>query len=96
MEFGNKDEGQEKIDSEASTLSNIYDLETEVYSAIKLDLLQVMAQLLKVEKTKFQGKSRSTVTKLLSKQISEQLDELETDQTKSEYLKSLTDEFHKL
>ena len=38
----------------------------------------------------------STVTKLLSKQVSEWLDELDTDQTKFEYLKSLTDEFHKL
>ena len=38
----------------------------------------------------------STVAKLLSKQISEQLDELETNQTNFEYLKSLTDEFHKL
>ena len=55
-----------------------------------------MAQLLKVEETKFQGKSRSTVAKLPSKQVSEQLDELQTDQTKIEYLKSLIDEFHKL
>ena len=55
-----------------------------------------MAQLLKIEKTKFQGKSRSTVAKLLSKQVSEQLDELETDQIKFEYLKSLIDECHKL
>ena len=55
-----------------------------------------MAQLLKVEKTKFQGKSRSTVAQLLSKQVSGELDELETDQTKFEYLKSLIDEFHKL
>ena len=44
-----------------------------------------MAQLLKVEKAKFQEKSRSTVAKLLSKQVSEQLDELETDQTKFDY-----------
>ena len=86
------------MDSEASTTSNIDDLESEVHSAIfrsKLDLLQDMAQLLKVEKPKFQGKSRSTVAKLLSKQVSEQLDELETDQTKFEYLKTLIDEFHK-
>ena len=63
-----------KMDSEASTTSNIDDLESEVHSAIfrsKLDLLQDMAQLLKVEKAKFQGKSRSTVAKLLSKQVSE-------------------------
>ena len=87
------------MDSEASATSNIDDLESEVHSAIfrsKLDLLQDMAQLLKVEKAKFQGKSRSTVAKLLSKQVSEQLDELETDQTKFEYLKTLIDEFHKL
>ena len=87
------------MDSEASTPSNIDDLESEVHSAIfrsKLDLLQDMAQLLKVEKTKLQGKSRSTVAKFLSKQVSEHLDELETDQTKFEYLKSLIDEFHKL
>ena len=43
-----------------------------------------------------QGKSRTTVAKLLSKQVSEHLDELETDQAKFEYLKTLTDEFHKL
>ena len=49
-----------------------------------------------MKKTKFQRKSRSTVAKLLSKQVSEQLDELETDQTKFEYLKFLIDEFHKL
>ena len=55
-----------------------------------------MAQLLEVEKTTFQGKSRSTVATLLSKQVSEQLDELETDQTKFECLKSLIDEFYKL
>ena len=55
-----------------------------------------MAQLLKVEKAKFQGKSRSAVAKLLSKQVSEQLDELESDQTKFEYSKTLIDEFHKL
>ena len=87
------------MDSEASTLSNIDDLESELHDAFfrsKFDLLQDMAQLLKVEKTNFQGKSRSMVAKLLSKQVSEQLDELETDQTKSEYLKSLIDEFHKL
>ena len=87
------------MDSEASTTSNIDDLESEVHSAIfrsKLDLLQDMAQLLKVEKAKFQGKSRSTVAKLLRKQVSEQLDELETDQTKFEYLKTLIDEFRKL
>ena len=88
-----------RMDSEASTTSNIDDPESEVHSAIfrsKLDLLQDMAQLLKVEKTKFQGKSRSTVAKLLSKQVSEQLDELEPDQTKFECLKTLIDEFHKL
>ena len=87
------------MDSEASTTSNIDDLESEVHSAIfrsKLDLLQDMAKLLKVEKAKFQGKSRSTVAKLLSKQVSEQLHDFETDQTKSEYLKTLIDEFHKL
>ena len=87
------------MNSELSTPSNIDDLESEVHSAIfrsKLDLLQDMAQLLKVEKTKFQGKSRSTIAKLLSKQVCEQLDELETDQTEFEYLKSLIDEFHKL
>ena len=87
------------MDSEASTTSNIDDLETEVHSAIfrsKLDLLQDMVQLLKVEKTKFQGKSRSMVAKLLSKQVSEQLDELETEQTKIGYLKTRIDEFHKL
>ena len=86
------------MDSEASTPSNIDDLESEIHSAIfrsKLDLLQDMAQLSKVEKkTKFQGNSRSAVAKLLSKQVSEQLDELETDQTKFEYLKSVIDEFH--
>ena len=55
-----------------------------------------MAQLLQVEKkNKVSRKSRSKVAKLLSKQVSEQ-DELETDQTKFEYLKSLIDEFHKL
>ena len=67
------------MDNEVSTTSNIDDLESEVHSAIfrsKLDLLQDMAQLLKVEKAKFQGKSRSTVAKLLSEQVSEQLDEL--------------------
>ena len=101
MKLSNSQQGRRpgKMDSEASTPSNIDDLESEVHSAIfrpKLDLLQDMAQLLKVEKTKFQGKSRSTVAKLLSKQVSEQLDELETDQTKLEYLKSLIDEFHKL
>ena len=82
------------MDSEASIPSNIDDLESEVHSAIfrsKRDFFQDMAQLLKVEKTKFQGKSGSTVAKLLSKQVSEQLDELETDQTKFEYLKTLTD-----
>ena len=87
------------MDSEASTTSNLDDLESEVHSAIfrsKLDLLQDMAQLLKVEKAKFQGKSRSTVVKLLSKHISEQLPKLETDQTKFEYLKTLIYEFHKL
>ena len=88
------------MDSEASTTSNIDDLESKVHSAIfryKLDLLKYMAQLLKVEKTKCQGKCRPTVAKLLSKQlVSEQLDELETDQTKFEYLKSLNDESHKL
>ena len=65
------------MDSEASTTSNIDDLESEVHSASfrsKLDLLQDMAQLLKVEKTMFQGKSRSSVAKLLSKQVSEHLD----------------------
>ena len=36
------------------------------------------------------------VAKFLSKQVSEQSHELETDQTKFEYLNSLTDEFHKL
>ena len=44
------------MDSEASTPSNIDDLESEVYSAIfrcKLDLLQDMAQHLKVEKQSF-------------------------------------------
>ena len=101
MKFSNSQQGRRpgKIDSEASTPCNIDGLESEVHSAIfrsKLDLLQDMAQLLKVEKTKFQGKSRSTVAKLLSKQVSEQLDELETGQTKFEYLKSLTDEFRKL
>ena len=87
------------MDSETSTSNNIDDLESELHSAIfrsKLDLLQDMAQLLKVEKTKFQGKSRSTVAKLLSKQVTEQLDELETDQKKFEYLKFLTGEFRKL
>ena len=68
------------MDSEASSPSNIDDLESEVHSAIfrsKLDLLQDRAQLLKVEKTKFQGKSRSAVAKLFSKQVSEQPNELE-------------------
>ena len=58
------------MDSEASTPSDIDDLESELHSAnfrSKLDLLQDMVQLLKVEKTKFQGKSRSTVAKLLRK-----------------------------
>ena len=49
-----------------------------------------------MKETKFQRKYRSTVAKLLSKQVSEQLGELETDQTKFEYLKSLIDEFRKL
>ena len=101
LKFSKSQQGRKpgKMDSEAITPSNIDDLESEVHSAIfrsKLDLLQDMAQLLKVEKTKFQGQSWSTVAKLLSKQVSEQLDELETHQTKFEYLKSLIHEFHRL
>ena len=47
------------MDSEASIPSNIGDIESEVHSAIfrsKLDLLQDMAQLLKVERNKVSTK----------------------------------------
>ena len=78
------------MDSEAITPSNIDYLESEVHSAIfrsKLDLLQDMAQLLKVEKTKFQGKARSVVAKLK---------QTEEDKTSLAELNSLKEEMKKL